>query len=1198
MAIAGKDDTIGLVTVDGTGSTLNAGNLLRIGADFADGEVAPEDGGYAFLEVINGGSLTAGQIVVGEAGIVDLTGSVTGDLIVHGIMDVGDDVVATLDLTGDFIVPRLGVLSVDIDDFAGGTGDKLNISGSALLDTRSNIFFLEIEPTAAITAGDTYVLASAVGGMLAESRTVYDLTRGIEFTLSTDGTDLILTAEETVAASAAPPVESGTSQDAVEWPGDREIGGLRWAGESGTSGGDIDFPVPSLTQVESGGGAPDDVSGTGGYLIDNDTISVGIGTVGNATIDGNGPGFNESVTVFDVGHAGGDGTLTLIGGGAGVNITVEDPLTSPFSASVRVGIDGDGTLNITNGAQVISMNSGYYDPNFYAPGVGQLLGGYYNVNVGVRGTGMLNVNGSGSFLGTYGDSSRITIGRDNGTGTLNVENGGDVGTMSLVIGRQNSTGYVNVDGAGSTLTVNDVHGQYGLSRGFDSSGYAGGITVGREGSDGTLMITGGGLVSISNTDTVTDNPYMSIGREPDATGSVTVSGVGSRLEIVQSGAIGDDASGGAFLGIGRSGQGAMTVTAGGVVDVIGEDAFVAIASARAASGPGITAESHLAITAGGIVNVSGGVDDGGWLSVGRTEFGRGRLDVDGAGSQLNLTGNVTNGVETGGFLDVGYDGIGGAYITNGGSVTIDGNDGLFPGFIVGRGQGDGSTASKGYLLVDGVGSSITVLGDNTSTLGGNGFISVGRNANTEGVMVISNGGVVSNTGSVSAMEIAGNYGARGSVTVEGIGSALNSGSLLSVGSDFVGGVNLPDVGGLGFLEVIDGASLTAGAIFIGENGTVDLTGSVTGDLTNHGIMEVGDDVVATLNLTGDFTLASLGVLSIDITDFAGGTGDKLNITGAAVLETRSNVFVLEVATSAAITTGDTYVLATATGGMTAETRTVYDSTRGIEFTLSASGNNLILTAEESAAACGPLVAGDENANSLTGSALCEEIDGLGGDDTLAGLAGDDSVYGGIGNDSIRGGDGDDLISGGSGNDLVNGQGDHDTILGDDGSDILFGSAGNDAVIGGNDADSLFGGTGNDTIMGGADDDVLDGGAGADSLNGGTGNDTASYASSGAAVNVDLATGAGSGGDAAGDILVGIEHLVGSDFNDILFRRTLGVNSLFGGDGIDVLQGGAGADVSGRRCVAGLGGLFRRDGSADRSICRPLPTVRPILPRTR
>ena len=128
--------------------------------------------------------------------------------------------------------------------------------------------------------------------------------------------------------------------------------------------------------------------------------------------------------------------------------------------------------------------------------------------------------------------------------------------------------------------------------------------------------------------------------------------------------------------------------------------------------------------------------------------------------------------------------------------------------------------------------------------------------------------------------------------------------------------------------------------------------------------------------------------------------------------------------------------------------------------------------------------------------------------------------------------GDDMIEGLSTDDVIDALGGNDTVNGNDG------------------ADTLTGGEGNDILNGGAGDDTLEGGPGADMLDGGPGSDTASYQHSAAAVLVRLHDArAVRSGDAQGDTLTNIEHLVGSDYNDIL-----------AGDGEDnVLRGGGGHD---------------------------------------
>lgn len=187
-------------------------------------------------------------------------------------------------------------------------------------------------------------------------------------------------------------------------------------------------------------------------------------------------------------------------------------------------------------------------------------------------------------------------------------------------------------------------------------------------------------------------------------------------------------------------------------------------------------------------------------------------------------------------------------------------------------------------------------------------------------------------------------------------------------------------------------------------------------------------------------------------------------------------------------------------------------------------------------------------------------------DTLEGDAGNNMLTGRVGADHLDGGDGMDRASyaGSNAGVTVNletglatgghAQGDVlisiEHLTGSSHADRLTGDAGNN---------QLSGAAGDDTLTGGAGNDVLTGGAGADSLDGGAGIDRASYAGSSAGVTVNLATGLGSGGDAEGDTLSGIERITGSAFHDVL-TGDAGANGLMGGDGDDTLTGGSGRDT--------------------------------------
>ncbi len=151
---------------------------------------------------------------------------------------------------------------------------------------------------------------------------------------------------------------------------------------------------------------------------------------------------------------------------------------------------------------------------------------------------------------------------------------------------------------------------------------------------------------------------------------------------------------------------------------------------------------------------------------------------------------------------------------------------------------------------------------------------------------------------------------------------------------------------------------------------------------------------------------------------------------------------------------------------------------------------------------------------------------------------------------------------------------------------------NGRIVGTEGNDVLAGGLGVDTILALGGDDELIGKGGADVLDGGAGVDTASYAASPAGVAVNLAAGTGYGGDADGDTLIGIEHAIGSAFDDGFqggakhgkFLAGDGDDTMFGGSLYDWLEGGNGNDTfvgtGGFMVMLGGDGDDRMTGSVD------------------
>ncbi len=176
------------------------------------------------------------------------------------------------------------------------------------------------------------------------------------------------------------------------------------------------------------------------------------------------------------------------------------------------------------------------------------------------------------------------------------------------------------------------------------------------------------------------------------------------------------------------------------------------------------------------------------------------------------------------------------------------------------------------------------------------------------------------------------------------------------------------------------------------------------------------------------------------------------------------------------------------------------------------------------------------------------------------------------------------VFGSEGNNSINGFDDRaDTIFGMGGNDRLDGRALSDLLDGGSGNDTLIGGDGEDLLRGGGGNDLLTGGADADTLDGGGGRDTANYAAAptiGIIVSLLLGRGFGAAsGESSGDVLLGIEDVIGSGGADSLIGEE-GANLLDGQGGNDSLAGLGGADT-----LSGGSGNDRLDGGEAADLLR-------------
>ncbi len=257
--------------------------------------------------------------------------------------------------------------------------------------------------------------------------------------------------------------------------------------------------------------------------------------------------------------------------------------------------------------------------------------------------------------------------------------------------------------------------------------------------------------------------------------------------------------------------------------------------------------------------------------------------------------------------------------------------------------------------------------------------------------------------------------------------------------------------------------------------------------------------------------------------------------------------------------------------------------------------------------------GGEGRDFLSGGAAADELHGDAGLDKLKGRGGNDTLRGGAENDELLGGPGADILDGGPGEDTASwtdslapitidlrdgtfgGDAALDTLIsierykGSDFADVIHGSEGFDGLLNGDRGNDLIhghggddlieGSAGDDTLFGDGGNDLINGGYGADTMDGGDGTDTLTYLSPSPnllllevvlePVTINLQTGLGTQGEAAGDVVSGFEILIGSGV-------PAGVTSAFGsGDdlagsdngetilgmgGTDLIHGGGGNDI--------------------------------------
>lgn len=465
-------------------------------------------------------------------------------------------------------------------------------------------------------------------------------------------------------------------------------------------------------------------------------------------------------------------------------------------------------------------------------------------------TNLFPINGALSTLNLSG--SAVSIGNAGG-GTFTASNGGVMTADKLTIANSGTgAGGVTVTGAGTQIILNGASTNNGNR-----------LEVGNWGI-GSLSVTGGAVVDATqnasgcNVTTVFCNSF--IGNAAGSSGVLNISGVGSTVSTI------------GFTGIGST-----------AVFTAGIDGFNF-------GTPGGVTNGAVNIDAGGRLNTQTTIVGNGPTNAAAlgTELGIGSVVVDGIGtSWLATRDTVSNGAA---FIGLGA-GVGGnanVVIRNGGQMSIDGSGGAAGNFdALNLGSGGG----RGDLTVSGIGSNVTVTGNNP-------IIQVGRSgAGGQGSMTVEAGATAS-----ALFLTVGRDGATGTLTIDGAGSQM---SLLGVASSPGGGSAFATAGrggGNGTITVSNG-----GRLLIGDNGgdsraATGSPGFILGrDAGSQGVMNIAGptsivEIVSTsrgvpsgtpdnfnpfVSIGFDNASSANGQLTIS-------NGGRLVLTGNAVSEPSSN----------------------------------------------------------------------------------------------------------------------------------------------------------------------------------------------------------------------------------------------------------------------------------------------------------------------
>jgi T5SS/PEP-CTERM-associated repeat protein len=448
----------GTAKISGSGSTFNVVGTLAVG-----------DGGNGILNVTAGGDVVNTTALIGAA-----SGSI-GEVHIGGVgttwtnsasLYVGFNGQGSLDIDGE---ARVTTATGYIGTHPNSTGVATVTGGGSMLTATGDLFIgnsgsgtLEVTNGGDVVVDDNSFIGTGddTSGAVTIDGNGSTWTNSGGLVVGSEGSGTLMVSGGGVVESLNGLI--GYNPGSM---GDTTVDG---SGSTWThSGGLFVGGQGSGTLMVSGGGVVESGTGYVGYHP---------GSMGNTTVDGSGSTWMNSGGL-GVGYQG-SGMLTIQNDGAvevagqvdvgvdNVGVMSVDNATATVAGYFHIGGsnlggDGDGTLNITGGGTVTSLN-------------------FCDVGRWVGSTGHVHVSGAGSTWHT----GPLSVG-EQANGTLVITGGAQVvsgvieGTGSDIGRTTDAVGAVTVDGIGSQWSISES------------------LMVGIDGS-GTLTVSNGGIVAAPN----------------------------------------------------------------------------------------------------------------------------------------------------------------------------------------------------------------------------------------------------------------------------------------------------------------------------------------------------------------------------------------------------------------------------------------------------------------------------------------------------------------------------------------------------------------------------------------------------------------------------------------------------------------------------------------------------------------------------